>query len=349
MAPNTSHLKFVPAATLFGLTLFLLCSPGIATAQSEYRTTEDGYPCGYCAARPRPMDEVYLVSTRCLPGGCGLNLPVDAIQVRKYEPGIGWQSIDWEGFKTLRSPGGLTSVYVHGNGMDTYWAQRRGWEMYHETTRRLSMDQPLKYVIWSWPTEPSRGPLKDARDHAVRAEDEAYYLASFLNQIDSAELVSISAFSMGAKSVMGACHLLGGGRLRGRSLDEISANNNGYRIVLYSAAITYRGICSSGKFNRALDRVDQLLNVMNGKDMLLKRYRFVTQWKGDEAAGYTGFSLTHDQRQIVRQMDAGNILGSKHSWDNVVCAYCVMERSRTLLQWKDRLALEELEPVSEGA
>ena len=85
----------------------------------------------------------------------------------------------------------------------------------------------------------------------------------------------------------------------------------------------------------ALDVVDAMYNAFNGADKILKFYRMATQRKGDEAAGYIGFSLSSQQREKVEQVNASNILGKEHSWDNVVCAYCLMERARDYLQWKE--------------
>ncbi|WP_105353375.1 hypothetical protein [Blastopirellula marina] len=333
---NATCLPPLPVRTgLFALLLLVVSSANIFAESAGHRQTENGYPCGYACHNPRPGDEVYMVSTRCLPGGCGWELPVENAQIWHYVVGEGWVSIDWKEFTAAESPGGLTSVYVHGNWMDSYWAQRRGWEMYHEVTRDLSMEQKIRHVIWSWPTQEEKHALRSVREHTVRADDDAYYLASYLRTLPTSEQVSISAFSLGARVVTGACHLIGGGALHGRVLEKTEPNEKGYRIALFSAGDSYSAIWPGGHHGQALQVVDRLYNAFNSADRVLKHYKLASQRKGDQAAGYIGFSLTSDQRQKVEQVNAANILGKEHSWDNVVCAYCLMERGRDYLQWRE--------------
>lgn len=320
---------------LLAVVLTMVCSASLFAESAGFRQSIDGYPCGYACKTPRPGDEIFLVSTRCLPGGCGWELPVEKVQVSQYIPGQGWVSIDWETFTQSASPDGLTSVYVHGNWMSSYWAERRGWEMYHEVTRNLSMDQKIRHVMWSWPTQEEPKPLKTVREHAVRADDDAYYLASYLMTIPADEQVSISAFSLGSRVVMGACHLMAGGSLRGRALPEHETNLHGYRVAMFSAGVTYSAIYPTGRNGQALEVVDRMYSAFNSADKILRFYRLATQRKGDQAAGSIGFSLAYDQRAKVEQVNAANVLGKEHSWDNVVCAFCLMERARDYLQWKD--------------
>lgn len=308
-----------------------------ATAMADYREAADGYPCGYPCALPRPGDEIYLVSTRCLSGGCGWTSAAESAQVWRYEVGAGWRAADWQELTTTASPSNWTSVYVHGNDMDRHWAERRGWEMYHELTRRLSLEQNVRHVIWSWPTEGRS--LREVREHAQRADVEAYYLASYLATIPPTEQVSLSAFSLGARVVSGACHLMGGGALRGRALPQTQRNVHGYRVVYFSAGLTYSALCSSGLHGQALEVTDRLLNIYNSADKVLKFYHLATRRRGDQAAGYVGFYLASYQREKVRQVNAAHLLGREHSWDNLICNRCLMDEARGYLQWQEPQSL----------
>ncbi|MBI1246356.1 hypothetical protein GC197_00750 [bacterium] len=333
---NTYQLPFGQfRLLLIALCLSLLPTLPVWADSDGYRDSVDGYPCDYNCKTPRRGDEIYLLSTRCLPGGCGWELPVEKISVQKFVVGEGWQPVDWKTFTESSSPGGLTSIYVHGNWMSRYWAQRRGWEMYHELTRQLPMDQKVRYIMWSWPTQEEPHPLRTVREHAVRADDDAYYLASYLETLTPKEKVSISAFSLGARVVTGACHLMAGGQLRGRALPEHEKNEHGYRIAFFSAGVTYSALYPSGRNGEAMDVIDALYNEINSADKILRHYQMATQRKGDQAAGSVGFCLTPDQAEKVQQVNAANILGSEHSWDKVCCAYCVMQQARVYLQWKD--------------
>ncbi|RCS54564.1 hypothetical protein DTL42_05345 [Bremerella cremea] len=333
---NTTSFPRLPFRTcLFALLLLVVTTANVLADSSGYRESVDGYPCGYHCHTPRPGDEVYMISTRCLPGGCGWELPFEKVQIWHFVVGEGWVSIDWKELTEAESPGGLTSVYVHGNWMNSYWAQRRGWEMYHELTRDLPMDQKVRHVIWSWPTQEEKPALRSVRQNTVRADDDAYYLASYLRTLPTTEKVSLSAFSLGARVVTGACHLLGGGALHGRVLDKSEPNQHGYRVALFSAGVSSCAIWPGGHHGQALNVVDRLYNAFNSCDRVLKHYKLASRRRGDQAAGYIGFALTSEQRKKVEQVNAANVLGKEHSWDNVVCAYCVMERARDYLQWKE--------------
>lgn len=302
---------------------------------SPYREATDGYPAGYSSPTPRPGDTIYVVSTRCLPGGCGWESAVENAQVSQYVADQGWVSVDWETFVGSDSPGGITSVCVHGNRMDPGWARRRGWEMYHELTRNLSLEQNVRYVIWSWPTEQNGGALRSVREHVDRANTEAFYLGSYLATLPADEQVSLVAFSLGAKVVSGACHLLGGGDVYGRTLPPYQRNVHGYRVVYFSAAVTWSALCHGGLHGQALEVVDGMLNLFNRADKVLRYFQLATRRRHDEAGGYVGFSVPSEHRHKVEQWDASRTLGPEHSWDKVMRSRHLTQRARIYLQWQE--------------
>ena len=207
--------------------------------------------------------------------------------------------------------------------------------MYHELTRNLSLEQTVRYVIWSWPTEQQGGALRSVRENVERANTEAFYLGSYLATLPADEQVSLVAFSLGAKVVSGACHLLGGGDIYGRGLPHYERNSHGYRVVHFSAAVTWSALCHGGLHGKALEVTDGMLNLFNRADKVLRHFQLATRRRHDEAGGYVGFSVPSEHRHKVEQWDASHMLGSEHSWDNVMRNRHLMQQTRAYLQWQE--------------
>ena len=94
----------------------------------------------------RPLDELWLVSTRCL--GCPGAKPPE-FDVRRFEPGAGWQADTLWSLGQSRRPDQVTAVYVHGNRMEYHDAVQRGWQVYHLLAEGTAHARPLRMVIWS--------------------------------------------------------------------------------------------------------------------------------------------------------------------------------------------------------
>ncbi|PHS12894.1 MAG: hypothetical protein COA78_07625 [Blastopirellula sp.] len=306
-----------------------------STSSACYRGCETGYPCPNYSCTPRAGDQVYLINTRCLPGGCGNTLPVDQMTVSRFEAGTGWVDSSVDQLLSTDSPSGVTSFYVHGNRMNEDWAHRRGWAMYHELTRGLPAERNVRFIIWSWPTAPGGGVIQGTRDNATRADDDAYYLGSLINQMPGNEKISLSGFSFGARVISGALHLLGGGSLHARSFDQIAEKENQYRVVFFAAATSSHWLSPDQYHSQAMSQVDRLLNLYNSADPMLKRYKVVNQDPNDQALGYTGFAykLAEGEWEKVTQINACSTIGKDHDWNKFACAGYFMNQARAHLLW----------------
>lgn len=319
--------------------LCLIASALVAAAQpakAEYRESCGGYCCPNYGESIRPGDEIFLVSTRCLPSGCGFELPVEQMSVMRYDGAGGWVESSLEE-ATTAGPFDCTSIFVHGNWMDTWWAKHRGWAMYHELTRDWEAERHVRYVIWSWPTAKTSQGLAGIRVNAERANSDAYYLAWFLSQLPADEKVSMSAFSLGARVVTGALQLQAGGLVYGRVLQQRSTTN--YRIVYFAAAAScgaFSPYCQQGD---GLSRVERFVNYFNSADPVLKRY-WMLAGRGNKAMGYAGAGgMSSEGYAKTEQFDVCGMMGREHDWDLYACNSCIMTHARETLRFADQPAV----------
>ncbi|TWT30082.1 hypothetical protein Enr8_47390 [Blastopirellula retiformator] len=350
MPPLRSLLPRRSSQAIFFLVLLLTTGAFTLPALADYRDSGGGYCCPNYHQAIRPGDEIYLVSTRCLPGGCGYQLPVEQMSVMRYDGEAGWLQSSIEE-ATADAPVDCTSIFVHGNWMDRGWAKRRGWAMYHEVTRDWTPDRHIRYIIWSWPTTPNSKSLASIRRNNARADAEAYYLGWFLSQLPAEEKVSLSAFSLGASVVTGALRLQAGGVVVGRSLEEVAPRN--CRVVFFAGATptgSFSPYCYGGD---AMSRVERFVNYYNSSDPALKRF-WMLEGRGVKAMGYTGAGgLSSEGWAKTTQYNVSCIMGREHDWNLYACNRCIMDQSREVLRFEEILmpATEPVvtEPVAEEA
>src|SRR5690606_12858955 len=118
---------------------------------------------------------------------------------------------------------------------------------------------PIRFVIFSWPAEPTRGIAEDARRKAARTNVDGYYLAWLVNRIEPDVPVSFVGHSFGAKITTGALQLLGGGPLAGRTLPEKVQQRSSMRAVLLAAAMPSSALAIGRQHGEALEAVDAML------------------------------------------------------------------------------------------
>ncbi|UUO05281.1 hypothetical protein M4951_18095 [Blastopirellula sp. J2-11] len=325
------------------LGLFVLAVIATARpAQADFRESAGGYCCPNYQEAIRPGDEVYLISTRCLPSGCGFELPVERMSVQRYDGGLGWVESSLEE-AVAGDAFDCTSVFVHGNWMDTWWTKRRGWATYHELTRDWEPERHIRYVIWSWPTQKDAKSLASIRRNAERADSDAYYLAWFLSQLPADEQVSISAFSLGARVVSGALQLQAGGMVNGRVLENRTTID--YRVVFFAAATSSGAFSPYCRNGDGLSRVEKLVNYYNSADPVLKRYWLVAG-RGNKAMGYAGAGgLSSEGWSKVQQYNTARSMGKEHDFNQYICNSCIMTQAREVLRFGD--VTPTLEPVAE--
>jgi hypothetical protein len=295
-----------------------------------------GESAGVCTTfRVREQDQVWLVSTRHLgcPGG-GKYEPT--FQIWRYGQGI-WQPKKEAEFFHEDSAELITPIYVHGNQIDTADASRYGLTFYFELVGKLGAERPARFVIWSWPSDQIRGPLRDVREKAARSDVEAYYLACFLGRMNPEVRVGLLGYSFGARIASGAMQLLGGGSLLGWSVP--TATHPHVRVAMWAAA-EHNYWYQPGQFHgQALAAAEAWYVTINYCDSILARYRMLDKCSPAEAVGFAGILgrnlLPADVNARIEEVNVSNIVGSNHDWRSYLYSRYIQDRTRDSLLWHE--------------
>jgi hypothetical protein len=262
----------------------------------------------------RPHDQVWVLSTRWLGcAGCTIDEPPQII-VQKRTAEQGWTPSSLDEFLTSDDPCMPTCFAIHGNQVESGEALVHGMMAYCRLIACFPEKQPVRFVIWSWPSQKMDGILQDVRIKAARTPTESKYLAWVLNRINPETKVSLVGFSYGARIATGAMHLVAGGTLNGCRLPDVHSDRVHYRVVLIAAAMDSHWLADGAHHGRALDAVESMLLINNGCDHILKRYRFIDRSKSRQALGYDGLAGYSARYSKICQMDACGDVGHYHNW-----------------------------------
>ncbi len=136
------------------------------------------------APRVRAGDEVWEVSSRCLPDleKCVSLQPVN-FTVSAYDCQSGWQTRDEAALEASfqAQPGLRTIIYAHGNWMTAENTRGRGGYVYNRVACRA--DEPIRFIIYSWPSQRDGRPIRDVYEKADRSNTDTYYFATLLSRI----------------------------------------------------------------------------------------------------------------------------------------------------------------------
>ena len=205
--------------------------------------------------------------------------------------GCQWVRSSLEAFLLEDDPCIPTCIFMHGNRYDADDSITYGMKAYRRIAGMIGPQQPMRFVIWSWPADqiPLR-PLKDVKVKAYRSDKQGYYMAWFINQIHPWTPVAMLGHSYGARGVCCALHLLGGGRVDNLCLEDPQPRHGCLTAVLLAAAIEYDWLEPNKRFGRALDVVDSMMLTVNPEDPALRLFTLLRSGPGPEAAGYAGIA-----------------------------------------------------------
>ncbi len=262
----------------------------------------------------RAQDQVWMVSSRRLGSR---NCSVDSLDVRKRVAGGRWQTSSASAF-LAPDPDGIRRpvvIFVHGNRSSLDKAIRRGLQTYEQTILPWNNAPAIRFVIWAWPADQIAGPIRDVRIKAHRADEHAFHLARFLQQMDPQTPVSIIGFSFGGRVALGALHLVGGGAIDGCGLPIAAHPVSPVNLTLAVPAI--RNDCLITTRNRAYSQINHFDLVYNSRDAYLNLYRFTRFDNKNPALGYTGIrglNRLPDHEFRVHQFNAARFVGVEHDY-----------------------------------
>jgi hypothetical protein len=312
-------------AVFAAMLLAVYCPPVVVYGESPTAACDE--------FRVRPQDEIWLVDTRCL--GCPEGKDSHAWAIWKYEPKEPrWLSASAEDFYNSDLVHTLTSIYVHGNRVSAEQATSDGLDVYFELIGKFDDLPPVRFVIWSWPSDQIPGQLRDVRMKADRADSEAYYLARFIADMHPDVKVGLTGFSFGARIIAGNLHLLGGGTLAGMA---VPGGQRQLRAALWAAAEHDDWLHPGEYHGQALALADRWFIAYNCCDPALALYRFIDSCKSAVAMGYSGVCCRHllppelDQR--IEEMDASHIAGRTHTHEPYLYCSPIIDRTRATVLW----------------
>jgi hypothetical protein len=299
-------------ATCVALTAAAASNPNAVTVRAEKAPCTEAPKSAAPVCLPRTQDEVWCVSTRGL--GCP-NCEQPQLCVCQHDCEAGrWNTSSLENFLAADDATKPTVIWIHGNRLDANYVRSQGISVYHQLTRGVSGEFPIRFVIFSWPADPTKGLVEDARRKAARTNVDGYYLAWLVTQIDAEVPVNFVGHSFGAKITTGALQLLGGGPLAGRTLPEPIEKRAPMEAVLLAAALPSSSLAIGRQNGEALDAVDKMLAMNNHCDMALKRYPKV---ECTSALGYTGaFGPLGENGAKLYQTDVCCAIGKSHGWES---------------------------------
>ena len=149
----------------------------------------------------RPCDQVWLISSRNIPDFSLDTCDLNAIRLLDGN----WQNSSVETFTIEhQSNQDLQSVvYIHGNMTDFNWSIIRGLKVYENMIGNHKDTPPVRFVIWSWPSERHTVPIRDALLKSRKAVCVGYTLRSFLDSLQGPPPALIG-YSFGGQVVMSA-------------------------------------------------------------------------------------------------------------------------------------------------
>jgi hypothetical protein len=304
------------------------------------------------SATSRP-NQLWLVSTRRLPDCPCVHCDTGRADIYRYECGVGWQRSSQEAFLAAGGSDFVTTVFVHGNDTDAEEARDEGHQLYARLTSTACPGAPVRFVIWSWPSERILGRIRsDIQAKACRANADAFYLADFLDGLASDARVSLLGYSLGARVTVGALHLLGGGVLDGRQMEtHRHANRPGARVVLIAGAIADDWLQPGMRYERALSQCERLVVMYNPLDAVLRFYPLMYGRGGPNALGYTGIRNVYrlgEDRQKVLELNVSGAVHRGHGWGHYANSPSILCRLRHELLMHDTAPLAQREDVAAG-
>lgn len=282
------------------------------------------------AFRVREQDQVWVISSRHL--GCASNATADSLQVWQYDKGT-WQPRKLAEFYATDSADVVTAMYIHGNRIDASQANADGLAVYFQLVGKFDHTRAVRFVIYSWPSDQIKGPLKDVRAKAARADEEAFLVSRLLHGMNPEVPVGVVGYSYGARIILGALHLLGGGSLCGRATEP--GKGQPIRVALWAAAEHNDWPLPGHNHGQALGMADAWWITINCCDPALERYRFVDPCAQPTALGYAGLAggLPTNLAAKVTQVNVSHIVGGTHEMPAYLYAPGIAQPTAKVILW----------------
>ena len=304
----------------------------------------------------RPQDQVWKISTRHL-GPCGHECTATSpdLVYEQYLPDQGWVSRTESEFFANDDTNRTTVAYVHGNRMTPDWALDHGFKVYCMLSRPTgscggcpncgqcnSQQQPgpMRFVLWSWPSEPIECQLrviKDARVKATRTAMQSNYLGWWLSQLEPSQKVGLIGYSYGARVILGSAHMLAGGSLDGRTLPPAKYGSTVVpKVALWATACQADWIVPGNRYGCATSGLSEAFITFNRSDPVLRRYVRTLPESTGPALGSRGVvrSWQIPQANKLRVMNVQREVGRRHEFLRYVNSRSIAGQTQRVALWQ---------------
>ncbi|WP_197530468.1 alpha/beta hydrolase [Bythopirellula polymerisocia] len=289
---------------------------------------------------PPVADEILLISTRQMGTTCDPNRMEREMDCRRLTfdaDGLPtWMTYDWHNLQNPSTGTRKTVIYVHGNRVELGNDVAEGMAVYESLVGARRSGEPLRYIIWSWPSEQIPGLIKDYKVKAKRTNEVAWQLAWFVDQLPADMPLALMGYSYGARTVSGTMHLLGGGHLNElRFTSRRHPERSPARVALVAAAFDADWVVPGEVHERALTQIEQMVVVTNRLDPAMRFFRLSTKHSRVDAMGLAG--VDHREKlgtalNRIRTIDVTHEVGRSH----VIYDYLADEPKMTSM-WRQLL------------
>lgn len=267
----------MPQNTVFSLPRALrplLLGVGLLLASSGTNAQEVAIPCA--------EHTLWEVNTRGLPA-CPPAGGTFTLNISRNE-NCCWSSASLADLNAEVARASRVVIYVHGNWMPLDAARERARTIHRHMSQYAN--ESICFIAYSWPSERQEGFARDLRDKKARIDADSIYLSQFICQLPRHDL-GLLGFSFGGPLICGALHLLGGGVVYGQFVDCPQIPLEGMRVSLLAPAFAGSDLTATGRYSKAMPVMEELVNLYNSSDPVLRRFRFFDR-DSAIAAGFAG-------------------------------------------------------------
>jgi len=317
--PRLASLTF--SSAVLSTVFFSILSIEIASAQYCTRDQCDECNLRQCSQRCcHELPELWLINTRCAPRCKNLDTGFNCLTYKRYDRRCRrWVRQSAEDFLAQESSK-PTLFYSHGNSLNHKNAMKSCWLIY---CKMRCCPGPKRLVFWSWPAERVYktkrfriGEMieKNLRIKYVYAEYQGYYMAKLVHRMSLSRRVMLSGHSYGAITAAAALHYLGGGCLRGLTLDGGAPTERpNLRAGIISGAFDNDMLITGHRYGQAFVAGEKIFVTRNINDRTLKKWPN-TSWTGRRATGVTGVNANclGEHRSKLCQQTTYPDVGTSH-------------------------------------
>lgn len=316
----------VPRALLLVATVCWLLPAIAAHAQQivipppqPHDTMDVGVP----PSAPPPIASGYwIVASHASPQSFDDSAPTFCPSVTRYDPHTGFRPAKIDELTESIVPGIPVCVFCHGSFVgweDVLKESRETWKWLHFACPA----HPVQMIYFSWPSDrPAFSPVVqfDVNRLGRRAGRNGFYMASLVQQIPSECPICLMGHSHGTRVITSSLHLMGGGDVDGYRLAQGPFPDHRLRAVFAASAMDHDWMNPGERYDRALCRVECILNLQNRCDAALFIYPLRRPFSGG-ALGYTGVTR-EDRGQLgpygnrISDLNLTDDIGIGHYWPN---------------------------------